>query len=77
VVAFAAWLGVHVALLSSTKAKIQTVMEWVWAYLGWRGRGNAILTRTEELQINWSNDGEESVSASLATTKGKQTNTTL
>jgi len=66
VVAFAAWLGVHVALLSSTRAKIETVVEWAWDYLGGQGRGNAILDRTEELQINWSDDGDGSAPKTLS-----------
>jgi NADH:ubiquinone reductase (H+-translocating) len=31
---FAAWLGVHTPLLTSTHAKIEAVMEWAWNYFG-------------------------------------------
>jgi NADH:ubiquinone reductase (H+-translocating) len=56
--AFAAWLGVHAALLSSTQAKIEAFVEWAWDYFG-TARGDAILDRVDEAQINW-NDDEES-----------------
>jgi len=56
-VAFAAWLGVHAALLTSTHAKIEAFMEWAWAYFG--GSLEAvILDRPEELQVDW-NDQDE------------------
>jgi NADH dehydrogenase len=31
-VAFAAWLGVHVALLTVTRAKLEAIVEWSWEY---------------------------------------------
>jgi NADH:ubiquinone reductase (H+-translocating) len=61
-VAFAAWLGLHAALLSSTRARMEAFVEWAWDYLG-RSRGDAILDRSEEMQINWNDDGEEMASA--------------
>ena len=69
-IAFAAWLGVHAALLSSTRAKIEAFMEWAWGYFG-AARGDAILDRTKELPIDWNDDPEEPASAA-----GRQTNTT-
>jgi len=57
-VAFAAWLGVHAALLGSTRAKLEAFMEWAWAYFG-GSFDAAILDRPEELQINWKDDAEE------------------
>lgn len=62
VVAFAAWIGVHAALLTSTRAKIEAFVEWAWDYFG-EARGDAILDRTQELQINWDDDWEEPASA--------------
>ena len=62
VIAFAAWIGVHAALLTSTRAKIEAFVEWAWDYFG-EARGDAILDRTQELQINWDDDGEEPASA--------------
>jgi NADH dehydrogenase len=64
-IAFAAWLGVHAALLSSTRAKIEAFLEWAWEYFG-GGHGDAVLDRAEELQINWNDDGEERISAASA-----------
>ncbi|MGB8886459.1 MAG: NAD(P)/FAD-dependent oxidoreductase [Candidatus Korobacteraceae bacterium] len=61
-IAFAAWLGVHAALLSSTRAKIEAFVEWAWEYFG-GSRDDVILDRSEELQINWNDDGEEPASA--------------
>lgn len=66
--AFAAWLGVHASLLSSTRAKIEVFIEWAWDYFG-RARGDAILDQGSEGQINWS-DNEESPS-STSTTAGR------
>jgi NADH dehydrogenase len=57
-IAFAAWLGVHAALLTSTRAKIEAFMEWAWAYFG-GPPDDVVLDRPEELQINWNDDGEE------------------
>jgi NADH dehydrogenase len=32
--AFAAWLGVHVLLLTTARAKVETFFEWAWGYFG-------------------------------------------
>ena len=63
VVAFVAWLGVHVALLTSTRAKIEALIEWAWDYFG-RVRSNPILDRIEQADINWNGD-QEKVPASM------------
>ncbi len=34
VFAFAAWLGVHVVLLTTVRAKMDTFLEWAWDYFG-------------------------------------------
>ena len=65
-IAFAAWLGVHAALLSSTRAKIEAFVEWAWDYFG-AARGDAVLDRTEELRINWDDDDEKCAFAAPAT----------
>lgn len=64
-IAFAAWLGVHAALLSSTRAKIEAFMEWAWDYFG-AARGDAVLDRPEEMEINWNDDADEMASAAPA-----------
>ena len=66
-IAFAAWLGVHLALLPSTRAKIEALLDWAWAYLG-KSRGAAVLDRSEELQINWNDDREEPASSAKSQT---------
>jgi NADH dehydrogenase len=66
-IAFAAWLGVHAALLSSTRAKIEAFVEWAWDYFG-AARGDAVLDRTEELRISWGDDDEEGASPAPAAT---------
>ena len=58
VVAFAAWLGVHAALMATTRAKVEAFMEWAWAYFGGTLE-QVILDRPEELQINWNDEGDE------------------
>jgi NADH:ubiquinone reductase (H+-translocating) len=59
--AFAAWLGVHAALLSSTQAKIEAFVEWAWDYFG-AAHGDAILDWVDEGQINWNDDAERATS---------------
>jgi NADH dehydrogenase len=34
-IAFVAWLGVHVLLLTTARAKFTTLMEWCWDYITW------------------------------------------
>jgi NADH dehydrogenase len=66
-IAFAAWLGVHAALLSSIRARIEAFVEWAWDYFG-AARGDAVLDRTEELQIDWGDEEEERAFAAPAAT---------
>jgi NADH:ubiquinone reductase (H+-translocating) len=56
--AFAAWIGVHAALLCTTRAKIQAFVEWAWDYFG-KIKGDQVLDRFSQEAINW-NDDEES-----------------
>jgi len=55
VVAFAAWLGVHAALMATARARVEAFMEWALAYFGGT-LDQVILDRREELQINWNDD---------------------
>ncbi len=68
--AFAAWLGVHAALLSSTRAKIEAFFEWAWDYFG-GSRGDAILDRPEELAVNWNDDSENVALAAPASSQAR------
>ena len=64
-IAFAAWLGVHAALLTTSRAKIEAFIEWAWDYFG-GARGDAILDRTEETSINWNDDEEDTLAKSAS-----------
>jgi NADH:ubiquinone reductase (H+-translocating) len=57
-VAFAAWLGVHAALLTTARAKIETFVEWGWDYFG-KAHADPILDRTSQADINWNADEEK------------------
>jgi NADH:ubiquinone reductase (H+-translocating) len=67
--AFATWLGVHAALLSSTQAKIEAFVEWAWDYFG-MASGSAILDRVDQNQINWNDDEESATSVSATRAPG-------
>ena len=54
-VAFAAWLGVHAALLTTTHAKVDAFIEWAWDYFG-GGHPDQILDEADQTKIDWSND---------------------
>ena len=62
VIGFAAWLGVHVALLSTNRARIESFVEWAWDYFG-KKRGAQILDRKVEARIDWEGDSSASASA--------------
>jgi len=56
-IAFAAWIGVHAALLTSMRARMSAFVEWAWDYFG-AVSGDAILDDTSQLQVDWDDDGE-------------------
>jgi NADH:ubiquinone reductase (H+-translocating) len=57
-VAFAAWLGVHAALLTTARAKIETFVEWGWDYFG-KEHADPVLDRMSQANINWNADDEK------------------
>jgi NADH dehydrogenase len=57
-IAFAAWLGVHAALHTTARAKIETFIEWGWDYFG-KVHGDPVLDRTSQANINWNADEEK------------------
>jgi NADH dehydrogenase len=57
-VAFAAWLGVHAALLTTARAKIETFVEWGWDYFG-KAYADPVLDRMDQANINWEADEEK------------------
>ncbi len=64
-IAFAAWLGVHAALLTTARAKIETFVEWGWDYFG-KGHADPVLDRASQIDINWNDEEEETGSGSKA-----------
>jgi len=50
-----AWLGVHAALMTGTRAKIEAVIDWGWDRFSKTG-GPHVLDRGEEAQIDWDDD---------------------
>ena len=57
-VAFAAWLGVHAALLTTARAKIETFVEWGWDYFG-KAHADPVLDRPGQAIIDWNADEEK------------------
>jgi NADH dehydrogenase FAD-containing subunit len=57
-IAFAAWLGVHAALLTTTNAKVGTVMDWAWDYFGQIG-SEQILDHPRGHAFDWYKDEEQ------------------
>jgi len=65
-IAFAAWLGVHAALLTTRQAKIEAFVEWAWDYFS-AVKGDQVLDRFREEKIDWDADlppGETQASTS-------------
>ncbi|SFJ82945.1 NADH dehydrogenase [Amycolatopsis sacchari] len=50
--AFLAWLGVHVILLSGVREKIGALVSWFWDY-GTRRRPQIVVDRPEAYRIDW------------------------
>ena len=55
VAAYSMWLGVHVALLSGLRVKVETFVDWVWNYFS-KGGGSMLLDRSDAARINWHDD---------------------
>jgi NADH dehydrogenase len=56
-IAFAAWLGVHAALMSGFRNRIDAFVDWAWDYFG-KSRGAQVLDRTDAGRIDWGDDEE-------------------
>jgi len=54
--AFGAWLGVHAALMTGVRNRLETLLDWGFDYFS-RSRGPQILDRAEAAAIDWSDDG--------------------
>lgn len=53
--AYLAWLGVHVALLSTIRQRIGAFFTWTWDYFG-KTRALQILDRSNAARINWNKE---------------------
>ncbi len=56
--AFAAWLGVHAALMSGGQNRVNAFVAWAGDYFG-KTRGAQMLDRSDESRIDWGDDDEE------------------
>ena len=57
-IAFAAWLGVHAALMSGVRNRIEAFVDWGWDYFS-KTRGPQVLDqRSDAAHINWGDDDD-------------------
>jgi NADH dehydrogenase len=65
-IAFAAWLGVHAALMSGVRNRIEAFIDWGWDYFS-TTRGPQVLDqRSGAAHIDWGEPEDAEVAASLA-----------
>ena len=65
-IAFAAWLGVHAALMSGVRQRVEAFIDWGWDYFS-KTRGPQLLDqRSSAAQIDWDEPDDAEVTASLA-----------
>jgi NADH:ubiquinone reductase (H+-translocating) len=55
VIAFSSWLGVHAALMTGVRNRIDAFVSWGWDYFG-KSRGPQVLDRTDAARIDWEED---------------------
>jgi NADH:ubiquinone reductase (H+-translocating) len=55
VIAFSAWLGVHAALMSGVRTRIDAFVEWGSDYFS-DARGPQVLDRSDAARIDWAED---------------------
>jgi NADH dehydrogenase len=53
--AFAAWLGVHLLLMTGARARMRAVVDWIFVNVS-RTRGPQLLDRSGAAEIDWSDD---------------------
>jgi len=54
-VAFAAWLGVHVWLMSGVRQRVDAFVSWAWDYFG-KTRAPQVLDSSDAARIDWGDD---------------------
>lgn len=57
-IAFSAWLGVHVVLLSGVRQRVDAFVSWAWDYFT-KTRGPQVLDRSDAARIDWGDDDRE------------------
>jgi len=55
VIAFTAWRGVHVALMTGVRNRIDAFVNWGWDYFS-GARGPQVLDRSDAARIDWEED---------------------
>ncbi len=61
-IAFAAWLGVHAALMSGVRNRIEAFVDWGWDYFS-KTRGSQVLDqRSDAAHIDWADADDSEVS---------------
>jgi len=51
-IAFSAWLGVHAALMTGVRNRIDAFVNWGWDYFT-KARGPQVLDRSDAARIDW------------------------
>jgi NADH dehydrogenase len=51
-----AWLGVHASLMTGTRAKIETFVDWAWDGFSKTGGSAHVLDRGDAAEISWDDD---------------------
>ena len=59
-IAFVAWLGVHVVLLSGVRQRVDAFVSWAWDYFT-KSRGPQVLDRSDVARIDWNDDEQDVV----------------
>ena len=57
-IAFAAWLGVHAALLSGVHSKTDAFLEWAWDYFE-RDHAATVEASAAPRRLAWADHGED------------------
>jgi NADH dehydrogenase len=55
-VAFMMWLGVHAALMTGVRTRVDAFVDWAWDYAS-PTRGPQVLDRSDARRIDWDDDG--------------------
>ena len=58
VIAFSAWIGVHVMLMTGVRNRIDAFVNWAWDYFS-SNSGPQLLDRSDAAQIDWGEDRVE------------------